>query len=160
MKAIQAARLKKLLRKRGLGTYRTKAIKRLKMWQIDQALYVLSIQPGDIINDCDGYNHEVIEIATMDCWPSYFGKAPMLDSQFLREDGRWSCGCPTSPEHPWSSARIRDFQKIFFLDEEQVADAKRAGTWTERSEKIRQALIDGEPITDKRGLPLFPLEEV
>jgi len=163
MKAVKAAQLKRALRQRGLGKYRTKAIKRLPMWEIEQYLYVLSIEPGDIINDCDGYNHEVIKVATLECWPSYFGGAPVLDSQFLREDGRWSCGCPTSPEPPWPNARIRRFQKIFFLDEEQVAQARAAraaGVWTERSEHIRQALLAGEPITDERGLPLFPLEQV
>jgi hypothetical protein len=159
MKAIKAARLKKALRQRGLGKYRTKIIKRLKPWKMDHYLYLLSIKPGDIINDCDGFNHRVVGIASIDCWPSWKGGSPALTIQFEREDGFWSCGCPSGPDRPWSNKRILEFQKGYYLDDERREKAIKDGWWNQRSEKIRQALLAGEPIVDNDGIPLFPREK-
>lgn len=155
MKSIKVARLKKKLRQRGLGKYRSKEIRNLPKWKIDHYLYILSIVPGDIFNDCDGFNHRVADIVWIDCWASLHKGVPVLSIQFEREDGLLSCGCPSGPDRPRS---VRDIQKFYaglVLDDEMVAKQKENGWWTDLLETMRKAMLNGDPITNEQGLPLF-----
>lgn len=127
------------------------AFRYLRAANLKRLLFLVSLRPGDLVNDCDGYNHRVKEIRPYRPW---FG---VIDfEQLIFEDGRWSCGCPYGPDKPWSPERIRNFHN---LSDEEIDKMKKTGWWDDRNQRLIERIRSGEPITDEHGIYLEEEDE-
>lgn len=105
--------------------------------------------------DCSGRNHIVKDFAprTGDFrWYSSGGFHLETDVQMEFEDGRYSCGCGSSPEPAISREEIEEAWKS--LSKEYIEDQRRLGWWTERNDKIHSCLMNGGHYVDERGVLL------
>lgn len=149
-KARRRRRIAALLKKRGLGKlyYGNKkaAFKWVNLAAIENAL---KYAPGDVVNDCDMFNH-VVEGYRTHYNARKYGKALILD-QVTFTDGRWSCGCG-GLEAPWPVEKILEIWCMPASEEPPPAGV------TYRTSEFEQALIDanknGQPIVDDRGVLL------
>lgn len=118
-----------------------------------ELVYMLSIKPGTIVNDCDAFNHKVKKLdARFRLWDR--GLVIFQLGQFEFEDGRLSCGCPGGPMPALTRDQIEAYMKEGFT-EENIADSKRDGWWTVNSQKMYEALIkEGRHICDEEGIKL------
>lgn len=120
----------------------------------------LELAPGTVVNDCDARNHRIasynVEKVSIYGPPRnrrFFervGVRPMVD-QYTFEDGSWSCGCPYGPD----PARTREEIEAYLLHSpEELEKAKKNGWWTERKQKVQDALEKGEHVVDEDGFVL------
>jgi len=113
----------------------------------------LERKPGDLVNDCDGFNHVIKDyIIWWGEWDTNFLVVNV--DQYAFEDGRWSCGCPYGPVDAWTVDQIRNFHD---LSDETIESHREGGWWTEKNQKLIDRIRSGDPITDERGVKL-PLE--
>ena len=138
----------KLLKGRGIGRlyYGPKfvAYRALSNYALKELIHKLQFKPGDIVNDCDGLNHRIVKFAG-----HYYYDNVLSLEQAEFDDGRWSCGCPWSPEPAWTRERIEAY----------VLDYTKNGPpsyITDRDHKRREAIESGKHICDENG---FLLEE-
>lgn len=96
-----------LVRLRGGGRLycgtKKKAWHRLKGHTLRHMLHVLSFAPGDVCNDCDGYNHVIADYV----WYRVDGCRAV--DRLIFADGRMSCGCPYGPDPAWTEEQIAEF---------------------------------------------------
>lgn len=145
----------RLIREHGFGRlYQGKAKnvrKGLYSSYLKMIIHKLQFKPGMLVNDCDGYNHNLVK------WlvgkrRAHHGHGSYLDvAQFEKEDGNRSCGCPWSPEKAWTVEEIRAFHR---LEADDIESLKQGGWYTERTEALQRALEAGQPICDDQGRPL------
>lgn len=85
----------------------------------------LKVKPGDLLHDCDGFNHRVksieffrfqVDKTEPTCVAGKSGVKPrgkprwfLYDFDAIREDGKAFCGCPSFPEKPASRADIESY---------------------------------------------------
>jgi hypothetical protein len=119
-----------------------------------ELVYMLSLKPGTIVNDCDAFNHRVKKpLGYFHRWDKGFHKFVLDQLEF--EDGRWSCGCPGGPGPALTREQIEKYTRDGFTDE-SIANSKRDGWWTDNSQKMYEALIkEGRHICDEDGIK-FP----
>jgi len=122
----------------------------LRAYTMREIIHLLSFKKGDLAHDCDGFNHVVKE--PMLSYHRWHGQTlvPQI-SQLEFEDGRYSCGCPGGPMPACSREEI---ERYFTMTDEQVKERKTAGWWSQRDEKIHEALRSGKHICDERGVLL------
>ncbi len=132
-------------RRTGLRYFRARHLREL--------LYMLSIKPGDLVNDCDAFNHRVKG-------PIFHGFVRWDDNTYVFqldqlefEDGRYSCGCPGGPGPAWTREQIENYMREGFTDE-SIAESKKFGWWTTNSQKMCEALREGRHICDENGIKL------
>lgn len=116
-------------------------------------LYMLSLKPGTLVNDCDAFNHRVKKpLGYFYHWDRGFHKFVLDQLEF--EDGRWSCGCPGGPGPALTREQIEACIKDGFSDE-AIAQSKAGGWWGNASQRMYDALIkEGRHICDKDGVKL------
>lgn len=118
----------------------------------------LRFKPGDIVNDCDGFNHRIERWMT-NTSRSNSRSAKVIttfQAKFVSEHGvaRWSCGCPISPSESLSQKEIEDYHDELVSDlEDWIGQG-----WIERGNRndptTRRSL--GLPICDEHGFRLPP----
>lgn len=127
----------------------------LHAWRLRELLKLLSFKPGDLINDCDGFNHRVVKPLPSYAGGKYGGKGGEFTlSQFEMENGCYSCHAVP----PWTVERIVKYHREVWTQDE--IDKYKSGGWefTGHLQKLRDILDRGEPICDSDGLPLFKEE--
>lgn len=158
-KRREAARL---LKGRGLGKlYRGN---KRNAWQLlradclDELIYKLQFRPGQLVNDCDGFNHVIRDVVKPSRrwskdWLEASSEASVLSiDQFELENGSWSCGCPTSPEPAKTQEAIeKDFAR--WLEDADPQQMSNPVVY----ERMKKALQEGRHICDEQGkrLPEF-----
>lgn len=147
------------LKEKGYGKLysgcRRRAFRWLSAPEMRQTLFMLNLKEGDLVNNCDSYNH-FVKVVPKPRWSFYCGKTQrtrvkIFDNQVEFTDGSLSCGCPTSPEPPLSVDAIR---KTMFHTPEEIADLKEGGWWTEKDQLRQDRLEAGLPICDEHGCKL------
>ena len=150
-----ARRLKELgLGKLYCGDKRV-AHRRLYAGQLKELLWKLSFAPGDLANDCDGFNWVVIRWLTGHSsnygynrgWDSKAIQGWVFETdQFEKGDNWWSCGCPGSPSPAWTQEQVEQYMKAWANDPSQ-------SDWTEGPyyDAVRAAFKAGEHVTDAQG---------
>lgn len=138
------AQLDRALRAQGLGRLykgnKRKAFMVLNAYTMNEQLTKLSFKPGDIVNDCDAFNHRIKE------WlPRQFSNVTLVE-QFVDEQGQWSCGCGGSPDPAGTREEIEEY---FNYTKEQVE--AQGGWWTELAQARGEALRRGDHICDENG---------
>jgi len=113
----------------------------------------LDLKVGDVVNDCDLFNHEISKLPTMyrtpwedtlvwDCTPTCFFS-----------DGGASCGCSV-PEPALSAEQVREYKRGFW----EYAESKEETTWwlpqDPESAYQRWKKDKSYPICDDRGMKL------
>lgn len=152
--AAKRRELGKLAKARGLGRLyrgnRRVAVKFFDAHTMAELWFKLQFKSGDLVHDCDGFNHEFLEWVGTTRWD--YGTCSIL---FLEQakftDGKLSCGCPGSPSKQMTREEIEAYMKAYYSDL-----ALQEGGWTldERSVKFRQALNSGQHVCDERGIVL------
>lgn len=152
----------KLMKEKGIGKlyYGNKNVshRTLSAADLRRMIFLLSLKPGDLVNDCDAFNHrfaKYVDAGYSRCFSRYsrtksYTRTWWCD-QVEFEDGGWSCGCPASPCEPYTVAQIENFHAP---NTEAEAMAKEGGWWTEADEAKKAALLSGQPITDEHGIIL------
>lgn len=111
----------------------------------------LSIRPGDLVNDCDGFNHVVRGRRDDGRLTVGMKSVSVVEvSQFEFEDGRWSCGCPTSPDPPETREAI-EASTLRYLSTVGEDEWQYHG---KRGRDRLEALRRGEHVCDERGILL------
>lgn len=158
-----ALRLKEL----GLGKlYRGSKVaarKRLSTRTLDDLWRFLCLEPGDVVQDCDGFNHVFKELLPLrfhhSRWASReLGIASVRGwvfhvDQCVFEDGQRSCGC-SPPCLPESREDIEAGMSTFLNDPAHV------GWDSPLNEELRKRLNTGEFICDEQGLLLEELRKL
>lgn len=119
---------------------------------LKQLIYLLSIKPGTIVNDCDGFNH-IVKNSTFYWSRRCRDLLVFIIDQFEFQDGRLSCGCPGGPWPKLTREEIEQNTKEGFSDE-KVTESKEKGWWTVNSQKMYDALKEGRHICNKNGIKL------
>ena len=121
-------------------------------------LYMLSLKPGMLVNDCDALNHRVKGPINYGFIKWYKTTYIFQLDQVEFEDGRWSCGCPGGPRPAWTREQI---EKYMLLTDEEIARSKADGWWSDLAQKRQNALRAGQHICDENGilLPEFATNE-
>lgn len=160
-----------LIKKHGLGKlyYGRGRIARneLRSYKLREIIQKLSYKPGDLVQDCDGFNHNIVKFI---CHYSIITSYKSLNKersrhtktwvindvdQFEKEDGTWSCGCNISPDDPWTREEVEAYH---LLTDEQIKTYKEGGwSWTDLDQKRQDILKAGGHICDEEGrlLPEF-----
>ena len=126
------------------------------------------LKVGDIVNDCDGFNHVIRGLSNnkdhltpldpqidflRDNHTSGVSVAPWNIPQYLFEDGYLSCGCPTGCEPAMSREDIEEY--FLSMTDEYIAEEKRRGWWNANAQKRVDAVRAGRHLCDERGI-LYP----
>lgn len=128
-------------------------------------------RPGDVVNDCDGFNHKIIALSGREGWlhamdttgknaidalryshSSGVSIALWNIPQYLFEDERLSCGCSTGCETAFTRKEIEEY--FLSITDEYIAEQKRLGWWNEASQKKVDAVRAGHHICDEQGICL------
>jgi len=143
-----ALRLKEL----GLGPLylgsKGAARKRLSARTLDDLWRFLSLEPGDVAHDCDGFNHAFKALI-----PRRFYHSRWASRECEFEDGQRSCGC-SPPDLPESREVIEAGMKTF------LNNPDHAGWDSPLNEEFRKRLNAGESICDEQGLLLEELRKL
>ena len=139
----------KLLKEQGLGRlYKrgTRPWKSLSSYHLRTLLWKLQFKPGDLVHDCDGFNHILMR------WmPAPADDGTMSLDQFEKSSSYWSCGCDASP---MPAARVEDIRRYWkdFLNDPYVI----SGGWSNDNyhKELKRRLECDEPITDNQGILL------
>lgn len=129
--------------------HRHSALRGLRARRLRNLKAYLSIRPGDLVHDCDGFNHVVSKVpfyhTTM--WTT---NSIILDiCQIEFEDGRLSCGC-SPPEKPLTREEIESYHKSWYNEE------KLKQWWEDFTIHLKRykALMSGQHICDENGILL------
>lgn len=117
---------------------------------LKELLYMLSLKPGTLVNDCDAFNHRVRKpLGYFYHWDKGFHKFVLDQLEF--EDGRWSCGCPGGPGPALTREQI---EKYLLLTDDEVEDSKKSGWWSGKSQAMQDTLKAGQHVCDENGIKL------
>lgn len=120
---------------------------RLRAHTLKRIIFLANLRKGDVVNDCDGFNHILAEdpqvFETWNGLPEF--------EQLLFDDGKLSCGCPYGPDEPWTPEQIMQFHH---LKDDQIAEQKRLGWWSDKDQALIDRIRQGLPITDEDGIKL------
>jgi hypothetical protein len=111
-----------------------------------------NLRKGDIVNDCDGFNHRLGEDPKV--FTAWHG-LPEFE-QLVFDDGKWSCGCPYGPDKAWTPEQIIQFHNC---NDEHIERQKQLGWWSDRSQALVDRIRQGLPITNDDGIKLQFLEK-
>lgn len=151
--------VQKLLDEQGLGPLYTRgtkfsAYRSLPADVLKFLIRRLSVKPGDMINDCDGFNHVVVGPAIYRSrWHNNRAARTLQFDQYNLENGLRSCGCPYGPVEALTPEEVNEFFKTFY-DDENIESLKAGGWWTENDQFKYDALKAGESLCDDRGMIL------
>jgi len=125
--------------------------------KLDELSRKMAFAPGDVANDCDGFNWRIVSWR----WERYFfaiwhGK-PIRGwyfdvDQFVKENGWFSCGCPSGPDLPQTRQDIEAYLKAYVNDPKLAEQGWINGKFYDA---LRQRFAAGEHICDEQGV-LFP----
>lgn len=125
----------------------------LRAAHMKNMLQALSYQKGDLVHDCDGFNHVVEEpiveqFSRCNVWVAYVKRV-------VFDDGSESCGC-SAPDPAYTQENIEAFFKAYLQDGELAANG-----WTGSlfDQELKKRLDAGEHIADERGLVLPELKQ-
>lgn len=102
-------------------------------------LWVLSLEPGDLVQDCDGFNHRVASLEYHTC------RGVFTVDQVRFQDGGSSCGCPRGLGRACTPEFITEYHRMW--NEYQVEhNTGFEVAW------MMEALAEGRPLCDENGL--------
>lgn len=109
-----------------------------------------SLNVGDVIHDCSGWNHRISSIEPM--WQRVYCSSAVVLSGFdiLFDDGSYRCGCSSYIEPAHSVEQIEKFWKDWILYQ------KANSEWADGKyyDEILRRLENGLPICDEHGIEL------
>ena len=122
-------------------------------WRLRGLLNQLSFKVGDVIHDCDGFNHRISEIN-----PEYWSLGRdrstgrfISSLDFWFEDDRLRCGCSIYIEPPQPAKGIEAYHKAWI---EYQWEHKTDWANDNYHRELHRRLVAGEPICDKEGILL------
>lgn len=150
-------RVARLLKERGLpGLYKGckfAAYNRISPGDLKEMELNLRWKPGDVVNDCDVFNHVVVGYRYSRGLHGPIGSWTATCFQVVFEDGSWSCGCSRSPCPAWTREAIEKIWLKISSDKEDL-EHWSAG-YQSYCDAIRVQLESGGHICDERGIQ-FP----
>ena len=99
---------------------------------------------GDLINDCDGFNHRITKVNV-----SYGWNGVLMFNAYNLEDKHQSCGCSGRSD---DSKTVEQIVAFFNVTDQQVVEM--GDWWTENDQRLLDKIKAGEPICDKDGIKL------
>jgi len=151
------------MKQKGLGRLykgsKRKAWGFLRGRTLNDTLRLVSLNPGDLVNDCDMFNHKVKEIIperwTHKSWTGKKAKGWVyMPCQLLFEDGRRSCGCG-APEAPYTPQKIADsLRECYEYNELEFNDSFKDVF----NHEIMRRIKEGKMLTDEQGIILPELD--
>ena len=122
-------------------------VHRLRASQLRKIIHLASLKPGDIVFDCDGFNHRIKSFKWSRLW-----QGSIWVNQFEFDDGTWSCGCMV-PELAHTSKQI-DTEWLGVLTHPEHDFEDTNDRWKEVYIKRLEALQAGKSICDHAGFVL------
>jgi hypothetical protein len=114
---------------------------------------IFVIKEGDLLHDCDAFNHRVKSI---EFFKSYTRRGWFLcDYEAIKDDGNAFCGCNAFPEKPHSRKEIEAY--ILEWDSEEMKEQREIAQKSENWEKMEMwlsVLRKGGHICNKEGVLL------
>lgn len=151
------AQLGKLVKRFYTG-HKLAAYSALPAWRLRRLIKEASVREGDLIHDCDGFNHRVesatIVMNRVGSWryPKGSNGTYMREVDIVITGGQYRCSCsPPSPPLP------REEIEKWFLS--WIEYQRSSGTmWADGAEydDMLKRLQSGLPICDEDGCPLPP----
>lgn len=124
-----------------------------------QMIYLLTLKPGSLVNDCDGFNHRVSDDVGHGGLFHYGfrGGSTFHIQQVSFDDGTYSCGCDGSPE----AAKSREEIERFFgeITQEYIKEQRTLGWNMDSSQRMYDTIKNGGHICDENGLILPEFKE-
>jgi hypothetical protein len=129
--------------------HRHSALRGLRAWSLRQLKSYLSIKPGDVVHDCDGFNHIVRAVEFYKTTAYTSNSKIVVAADVVFEDGRIACNCSV-PKKPRAREEIEAYFRAWY------ADNGLRPWWHELGVDQRRcdALKNGQHICDKRGVLL------
>lgn len=120
---------------------------------IEEQWHIRSLKPGDIMDDCDGFNHVIQRIVLRKrtyCSMAYH----VIKYATYLQDGqeRWFCGCGTNLARPYTQEEIWSSIHASYTRERIEEDIK-AGWCTERAWKFLPLIEASIPWWYTNGVP-------
>lgn len=161
-KSSKIRRLNNLCKSLGLGKFyigKGRYIKEaLSGYDLDYLYQKLAVKVGDIIHDCDGFNHVVIgffdrERCSIVRYPYYrnTNNKVWTVTQYEFENGYLSCGCPGSDITPRTRDEIEKWYKGYL---DYYVPRMNDSFLTKADYKRHEALNSSKHICDERGILL------
>lgn len=131
--------------------------KRMRSMQLDRTISQLQFEKGDLVGDCDGFNHIYDHIISAVWYLGYrsgykhyiFGVKSFVDS-----NGYEGCSCGSSPHAPMTVKEIedgiREYYEVKMLQNLRWSDEKMNIMDSSDAKKY----FSVEPICDERGIKL------
>lgn len=128
--------------------------------KLRRLLVLASVRPGDLVQDCDGFNHRVTKVNLVwdnGSWKERNVKGRYLsDIQFEFEDGHVPCGCGAD-RTPSSVAEIEEFWSEWIPYQRHNGFGWADGPFYD---EILRRLSSKESICDKDGIMLPELRKL
>jgi hypothetical protein len=155
VKKLLRGKVAKLLKEHKLGALyvgsKLCAYRNLSAALLKTLLHQLQFKPGDLVHDCDGFNHRIKRFVKYRWWNG------VIDIEVEFENGGRACGCNISPKPPRTREYIEECFKSMELTE--VKEGDESWTWWNKKHQaaLRQAVLRGEHVVDEDGilLPAF-----
>lgn len=154
------------LKRQGFGKlYRGRgriARKFLSSGYMKDQLAKLQFKPGDLVNDCDGFNWRIIKWnSRYKAYNRWFGdpikhdvKVFDIGDQYFKTENRMSCGC-SPPEPAWPAEQVNNFFKEYLLNPTEL---NKDSVDTPYHKAMRQYFSEGKSICDDEGKVLPELD--
>lgn len=128
-------------------------VHRLRASQLRKIIHLASLKPGDIVFDCDGFNHRIKSFKWSRLW-----QGSVWIHKFEFDDGTWSCGCMV-PEHGRTPEQINK-EWFELLTHPDYGYEDGCDEWIECNVARLEALKAGKSICNEDGfvLPEFLYE--
>ncbi len=145
-----------LLKGTGVRLYignKLKSYKYLNAWELKNLIDMLNLKPGELVSDCDAFNHYIKEVIVTFEQMHKCSRAFVTRVKFT--DEKLSCGCPGGPMPPRSRDEIEDDVKTYVKNRIRDAD------WDFLNVRYRKDLHQGivEHICAEDGTLLPEYEE-
>lgn len=138
----------RLMKEKGLGKLYAKsanqARKGLTTFQMRKLLRILEIKPGDIVNDCDGFNHVIKEIH-LETHTTYNG-INYVEHTVVFESGRFSCGCGSEFQPALPPEVIDRYHRAYMHDEHLIKQG-----WINPDSWMFKCWEEGKMVCDENG---------
>lgn len=124
-----------------------------RLFNLARSGQVVVPEVGKLYNDCDGFNHRLIETEWIE---SCYSRGRVInDAIFTREDGLYFCGCLYSllePPHTKEEI-VLSTREFYLLSIEEIEEECKQGWWKAEQDAKRQFILDGGVVCTDEGMP-------